>query len=75
MTKRIIFTLCIDIPEHLLVEPGYSRDADRRAAENEVDHRVERAKETKDKIDAHNLSISKSSNMFSSVLGITSMSI
>lgn len=51
--KKTIFSLYIDIPEHLLYETGYSKDADRRAAENEVDHRVERALETKDKLAAY----------------------
>lgn len=69
MTKRIIFTLCIDIPEHLLVEPGYSRDADRRAAENEVDHRVERAKETKDKIDAYSYPLQWHQSKYAKICG------
>ena len=44
MKKRVIFTIYIDIPEHLLDETGYSRHA------NVNRHRANRAGETKDKL-------------------------
>jgi len=47
MTERIIFSIYIDIPEHLLDETGYSR----HATVNK--HRVNRAGETKDKLNAY----------------------
>ena len=45
--KKIIFSIYIDIPEHLLDETGYSK----HASSNE--HRVNRAGETKDKLAAY----------------------
>ena len=69
MTKRLIFTLCIDIPEHLLVETGYSKDADRRAALDESDHRVDRAMETKDKIAAYKYPLQWHQNKYANICG------
>jgi hypothetical protein len=69
MTQRIIFTLCIDIPEHLLDETGYSKDADRRAALDESDHRIDRAMETKDKIAAYNYPLQWHQNKYASICG------
>lgn len=45
--KKIIFSICIDIPEHLLDETGYTVHAARNT------HRNERAIETKDKLAAY----------------------
>ena len=42
--KKIIFSIYVDIPEHLLDETGYSKHA------RTNQHRVERAGETKDKL-------------------------
>ena len=69
MTKRLIFTLCIDIPEHLLVEPGYSKDADRRAALDGSDHRIDRAMETKDKIAAYKYPLEWHQNKYAGICG------
>ena len=47
MKRRVIFTIYIDIPEHLLDESGYSRHA------NVNRHRANRAGETKDKLSVY----------------------
>lgn len=47
MTNKIMFSIYIDIPEHLLDETGYSRHATVNP------HRVQRAGETKDKLNAY----------------------
>ena len=47
MKRRVIFTIYIDIQEHLLDESGYSRHA------NVNRHRANRAGETKDKLSVY----------------------